>query len=64
MHDWGDRQQMPLDVMEYQCEKARQYLREKRIAGAIFLATSILDIGLPATEWTREWVRQVREEEL
>jgi hypothetical protein len=64
LHDWGDKRQMPLDLMEFQCERARQYLQQKRIIGAVFLATSVLDVGLPAVAWTREWFTRVRDEEV
>jgi hypothetical protein len=64
LHDWGDRRPMPLDLMEFQCEQARRYLHDRRIVGATFLSTSVLDVGLATPAWTRDWIRQVRDEEL
>jgi hypothetical protein len=64
LHDWGESRRMPLDLMEFQCERARRYLHEGRIIGAVFLSTSILDIGLPAVDWTRDWIARVRDEAL
>lgn len=64
MYDWGDRRPMPLDMMEFQCEKAREFIKAGRIIGAVFLASSILDVGLTATSWAREWIQQVGHDQL
>ena len=57
--DYGDRQPMPLDLMEQQCVQGLEWLRQGRIEGMVFLASCICDMGLPAVEWTRQWIAEV-----
>jgi hypothetical protein len=66
MHDYGatPAAPMPVEAMQRQCETALAWLRQGRIDGAIFLASCICDVGLPAVEWTRRWIAQVGREEL
>ena len=60
----GNSQPMPLDLMEQQCLTGLRWLKQGRIEGMIFLATNICDAGLPAVEWTREWIARVGGESL
>ena len=64
MYDYGDRQPMPVDLMQHQCEIGLQWLRDSRIDGMIFLASCICDLGLETVEWTRDWIQRVGEEPL
>ena len=64
MWDYGGRQPMPLGLMERQCELGRQWLRQGRIHGLIFLASCICDLELEAVEWTRRWLQTVGDEPL
>ncbi len=57
--DYGDRQPMPVDLMEQQCVRGLEWLRQGRIEGMVFLASCICDMGLPAVEWTRQWIAEV-----
>jgi len=56
MWDYGSRRPMPVEAMKRQCEAGRQWLREGRIEGMIFLASCICDLGLEAVEWSRGWI--------
>jgi hypothetical protein len=56
MWDYGAKQPMPLDAMEWQCSRGLQWLHERRIDGMIFLASCICDLGLDAVEWARRWI--------
>lgn len=53
MWDFGPRAPMPLAPFQEQVEKGLAWLAEGRIAGMIFLASSLCDIGLPTVEWLR-----------
>ena len=64
MYDYGNRQPMPVDLMQHQCELGLQWLRDGRINGMIFLASCICDLELEAVEWTREWIQAVGDEPL
>lgn len=56
MWDYGAHAPMPLEAMERQCATGLRWLREGRIEGLIFLASCITDLGLPAVEYSREWI--------
>jgi hypothetical protein len=62
MYDYGQRQPMPVEWMERQCELGLQWLRAGRVAGLIFLATCIGDLELEAVEWSRAWIARVGDE--
>ena len=57
--DYGDRQPMPEDLMEQQCVRGLEWLRQGRIEGMVFLASCICDMGLETVEWTRTWIADV-----
>jgi len=60
--DYGNRAPMPLDLMKKQCTLGREWLREGRIEGMIFLASNVCDIELETVEFTREWIAAVGDE--
>ncbi len=62
--DYGDKQQVPIELMQHQCELGLRWLREGRIEGMIFLASCVCDLELPAVEWTRRWIAEVGDEVL
>ena len=64
MYDYGDRQPIPVELMQHQCEIGLQWLRDGRIDGMIFLASCICDLELDTVEWTREWIQTVGDEPL
>jgi hypothetical protein len=57
MYDFDGRKPLSVDLMRYQTELGYRWLKEGRIAGMIFLATSNVDIGLEAVDWTRRWIQ-------
>ncbi len=64
MYDYGQRQTMPVESMQMQCETALRWLHAGRIEGMIFLASCICDMELETVEWTREWIASVGDEML
>jgi len=64
MWDYGGKQPMPLDLMEYQCEKYYQWMQAGKIEGVIFCSNCIADLGLEAVAWTRQWIAKIGGEEL
>ena len=64
MWDYGLKRPMPVEAMRRQCEQGLAWLKSGRIGGMIFLATCICDLGLPAVESTRHWIREVGGEEV
>ena len=62
MWDYGNRKPMPISLMERQCQIGLQWLQDGRINGMIFLASCICDLELETVEWTKRWIREVRDE--
>ena len=50
--------------MEHQCELGLKWLKEARIHDMIFLANTVLDVGLPSAEFSRKWIAKVGKEPL
>ncbi|MBN1352259.1 hypothetical protein JXJ21_22875 [candidate division KSB1 bacterium] len=61
MFDYGKNRNMPVDLMQYQCETGLRWLRDGRIDGMIFLASCICDLTLESVAWTRDWISRVGE---
>jgi hypothetical protein len=59
MWDYGGKRPMPMDLMKRQCEAGLRWLKEGRIEGIIFLASSICDLELETVEWVRHWISEV-----
>ena len=64
MWDFGAKQEMPITLMQKQCEMGLTWLRNGRIDGIIFGITNLCDLNLEAVSWTRKWIDKVGEEEL
>ena len=50
---------VPVELMQHQCELGLKWLKENRIHELIFLANTVLDVGLPSAEFSREWIAKV-----
>jgi len=55
---------MPIPLMQMQCEKALDWLHRGKIEGIIVYGGTTLDLGFEAVDWTREWIRRVRDTKL
>jgi len=64
MWDYGAQRPMPVGAMERQCQLGLDWLKRGEVAGMIFLASCIADLGLEAVEWTRRWIATVGDEPL
>jgi len=62
--DFHNRKPVPVERMQLQCELGRKWLKEKRIQEMIFLANTVLDVGLPSAEFSRQWIANVGKESL
>ncbi len=62
--DYHNRKPVPLDKMRHQCESGLRWLKAGRIAEMIFLANTVLDVGLPGAEFSRQWIREVGSQRL
>jgi len=64
MWDYGQKRPMPVELMKKQCELGLRLLKEHRIVGMIFLASCVCDLDLEAVEWTRQWIKEVGNQEI
>lgn len=62
--DFHNRKPVPVERMKHQCETGLKWLKEKRIQEMIFLANTVLDVGLPSAEFSRQWIAKVGKEPL
>lgn len=64
LYDYGDRREMPLELMQHQCERALAWLHEGRIESAALLGSYLCDLGLETVEWTRDWIANVGDQQV
>lgn len=62
--DFQNKAAVPMPLMEMQCELCRKWIKEGRISDMIFLANTVMDVGLENVEWTRQWIQDVADEPL
>ena len=62
--DYGGKRGLSVELMKLQCETGLKWLREGRIHDMIFLANTVLDVGLPSAEFSRQWIKRVGNEKL
>ena len=55
-YDFGDNRPLTVDEMEAQVHSGVDLLRSGECEGLCFLSSSVMDIGLDAVDWTREWI--------
>lgn len=61
MYDFSRNKPLSVERMKKQVELGHRWLQQGRIQGMIFLATPVCDLDLEAVEWTREWIREVKD---
>jgi hypothetical protein len=62
--DFHNRKPVSVELMQHQCETGLKWLRAGRIHDMIFLANTVLDVGLPSAEFSRQWIKKVGDERL
>jgi len=62
--DFYNKKPVPVDLMKHQCDLGLKWLKEGRIRDMIFLANTMLDVGMPSAEFAREWVKKNGDEKL
>jgi hypothetical protein len=56
--DFVNKKPVSVDLMKHQCDLGLKWLKEGRISDMIFLANTMLDVGMPSAEFAREWVKK------
>ncbi len=57
--DFGNERPMPLPALRRQCEQGLEWIKQGRIEGMVFVASTILDLNLDAVQWLREWIKSL-----
>jgi hypothetical protein len=56
MWDFGEKKEIPVNLMEHQCRLALEWLKKGEIEGMIFHCTPLCGMKLEAVEWSRDWI--------
>jgi len=64
MWNYGEKKPLTMDLMKMQCEKYYQWLKKGDIEGIIFCSNCIADMGLDTVKWTRNWIKEIAEEQI
>jgi hypothetical protein len=56
--DFHNRKPVPVELMKHQCDVGLKWLKEGRVSDLIFLANTMLDVGMPSAEFARDWVKK------
>lgn len=62
--NYGAGRPLSVDELKFECETFLRLLLENKTEGIIFCSNCCADIGGPATDWLRSWLREVGETEL
>ena len=62
--DFHNKKPVPVGLMKHQCDLGLKWLKEGRISDMIFLANTMLDVGMPSADFSRDWIRQHGDEKL
>lgn len=57
--DYHNSRPVPQELMRHQCELGLKWLKSGRIHEMIFLANTVLDVGVPGAEFARQWIAEV-----
>lgn len=64
MWNYGEQKPLTMEQMKFQLDKYYQWLKKGMIEGVIFCSNCIADIGLETVDYTRNWIKEVGEEQM
>jgi hypothetical protein len=64
MWNYGERKELPVDMMKFQLDKYYEWLKSGKIEGIILCSNCIADTDLPAVQYTKEWIVAVGDENI
>lgn len=62
MWDYGGHCEIPEELMRYQLETYYAWIKSGEIDGIIFCSNCVADLGIPAVETARQWIRDYGKE--
>ncbi|MBN1348143.1 hypothetical protein JXJ21_01905 [candidate division KSB1 bacterium] len=63
IYDYHNKKPVPIPRMQFQCEKAFEWLQQRRLAGMIFLGNTVMDLGFESAAFAQNWIREKYERE-
>lgn len=64
LYDFKNACPVPKEGMELQCGLGLKLMKEGRLDGMIFEANSVMGVGFPNDEWTRNWIQRFGDTEV
>jgi len=64
MWNWNEAKPLPMDLMKYQLDTYYHWLKDGKIDGVVFCANTIVDLGLEAVDYARNWIAEVGNEKI
>ena len=62
--DYGYGKPLTIDEIKFECELYYDLLKAGKTEGVIFCSNCCADVGGPAVDWLRGWIREAGEEEI
>ncbi len=62
--NYGAGKPLSPEELEFECETYRDYIRQGKSEGIIFCSNTCADIGGPAVDFLRKWIKEVGEEDI
>jgi hypothetical protein len=56
--DFQNKKPVSAELMKHQCDLGLKWLKEGRISDMIFLANTMLDVGMPSADFSRQWIKE------
>jgi hypothetical protein len=56
--DFQNKKPVSAELMKHQCDLGLKWLKEGRISDMIFLANTMLDVGMPRADFSRQWIKE------
>ena len=56
--DFQNKKPVSVELMKHQCDHGLKWLKEGRISDMIFLANTMLDVGMPSADFSRQWIKE------
>jgi hypothetical protein len=64
MWNYGESRPLTMSQMKHQIDRYYNYLKKGLIEGIIFCSNCIADLGLETVEWTKNWIKEVGDEDI
>ena len=64
LYDYGNCTELIPEQLKEQCRLYAEYLKSGKLQGVIICSNCIADIGLPASDYVRDWLREIGDDQM